>query len=89
MPVVDLALLVGAPATPPTRWVVVRTGGKRTVIAVESVEGVRTLASEALRALPSLATGAAQAAIAQLGILDAAVFAVLDAARVIELAEVR
>ncbi len=89
MPVIDLALLVGGRSNPATRWVVLRIGTKRAVLAVEAVEGVRVLATGDVGTLPSLATGAGHAAITQLGVLDEAVFAVLDAARIITLAEPR
>lgn len=88
-PVLDLATLVGGQSKPATRWVVLRVGAKRAVLAVEAVEGVRAIATGDVGTLPALASGAGQAAITQLGVLDAAVFAVLDAARIITLAEPR
>ena len=80
-PVVDLRLLLGAPAdVPPARWVSARLEERRVVLSVDGVVGMRTLPAEALGRLPGLLEGASAAA-ASLGVLDRQLLVMLQASR--------
>jgi purine-binding chemotaxis protein CheW len=83
-PVVDAGRLLGAGDDgQPTRFVVVRVGERRVVLAVEAVVGLRTLSAAALRELPPLIQEASADVIAAIGALDAALLVVLRAARLL------
>lgn len=85
VPVVDVAMLIGATTrTPPGRYVTLKLGGERQVgLAVESVIGVRELAIESLNEVPPLLSDAAPDVISAVTLLDAELVLVLQAARLI------
>lgn len=83
-PVVDGAKLLGGVASSsPGRFLAIRIGSRRAVVAVDAVLGVRALSSESIRALPPLLRGAAPEAIDEMGTLDGELLVVLGAARLI------
>jgi purine-binding chemotaxis protein CheW len=85
-PVVSLdALLAGAAASaaaPPGRFVLVRAGERRALLAVDAVLGVATLAAADAAAPPLLAT-AASGAVEALAARDGELLLVLRAARLV------
>jgi purine-binding chemotaxis protein CheW len=83
VPVVDLAVFLGdaAPA-PPGRFVVVRCGARRAVLAVEAVLGLSELARDAEGIAPLLGCAAA-GAVEALSASDRELLLVLRAARVV------
>lgn len=90
VPVVNLAQLLDAATAAatalPTRYVTVRLGQRVVAFAVSSVVGVRQLAADTLDTLPTLPAlikVTDNALLAAIGTLDADLFLVLEAARVI------
>jgi purine-binding chemotaxis protein CheW len=83
VPVVNLSRLLGAAAAQPTRLVCVRTEHGRIALAVDHVEGVRSLASESLHALPPLLQCADAQVVAAIGMLDAELLLVMQVARLL------
>lgn len=82
LPVVDLgALLGGDTPARPTRFVMVRVDGRHVLLAVEEVLGVRDLGQVAVERLPPLLGDGGGAAVASVGMLDAALLVVLQTAR--------
>jgi purine-binding chemotaxis protein CheW len=81
-PVVDLARLVSGVAGSPTRFVVMRTGDRTVVLAVDGVIGVRSVAADRIQALPPLLGDADADVVGAIGRLDAALFLVLQASRI-------
>jgi purine-binding chemotaxis protein CheW len=88
MPVMDLGrFLAGTPGPAPTtseRWVTVRAGERRMALAVDAVEGVRTVDPGHLATLAPLLRDADTAAVAALGVLDASLLVLLHAARLLD-----
>ncbi|MES2640781.1 MAG: CheW domain-containing protein [Myxococcota bacterium] len=89
MPVMDLGrFLAGTPGPVPesltARWVTVRAGERRIALAVDAVEGVRTVDAEHLGTLAPLLRDADTAAVAALGVLDASLLVLLHAARLLD-----
>lgn len=94
VPVVDLARILGPrgapapggapspPPPPPRRWVSLRTGTRRLVVAVGSVEGLSPPHLDA-EALPPLVGAACAGAVEALGVLDADLLLVLRASRAV------
>jgi purine-binding chemotaxis protein CheW len=83
LPVVDLgSLWGGGRAAPAGRFVTMRAGHGRVALAVESVEGVIDL-PEGLRGLPRLLGDAAGELVRALGVRDAELLLVLEAARLV------
>ena len=84
MPVVHLAVLLGgATSAPIERFVTIDTGGRRVALAVNAVVGIRTLAADALGALPPLLGNAPAELVDGLGVLDRDLLVVLRAARIL------
>ena len=81
VPVVDSGLLLGDQPTGAGRLVAVRAGSRTVALAVETVEGIRTIRPEAFSHLPPLLRDAAT--IAAVGILDAELVLFLRAARIV------
>jgi purine-binding chemotaxis protein CheW len=80
-PVVDLRVLLGAPAdSAPSRWVSARLQERRVALSVDAVVGTRTLEADALGRLPALLEGASDA-VASLGRLDQQLLVLLQASR--------
>lgn len=69
-PVVDLARLLGAPEQPPSRFVTVRAGNWRAVLATGAALGFTELSEEALDALPPLLSEASPGLASAIGRLD-------------------
>ena len=85
VPVVDLAVLLGAVAAPPgpeARFVTVRAGQRSAALAVSAVRGVSTLDAAELRHLPLLADSYA-GALDALRARDGDLLLVLGAARLV------
>lgn len=86
VPVVDARKLLGFPAAPATRFVVVRAGQRRIALAVDAVHDVVAIDREVVSGLPPLLGGVGgdrATAIAAIGARDAGLMIVLDAARVV------
>ena len=83
-PVVDAERLVGGRGSASFgRFVVIRTGERRAVLAVGAVLGVRALTRDSFDDLPPLLRGAGIEAVEGIGALDAHLLVVLEAARII------
>jgi purine-binding chemotaxis protein CheW len=81
VPVVDLRVLLGAPAdAPPSRWVSARLEDRRVALSVDEVLGIRALPPDALGRLPPLLEGAGSA-VGSLGVLDRQLLFLLQASR--------
>jgi purine-binding chemotaxis protein CheW len=83
VPVVNLSHLLGAVTAQPTRLVCVRTERGRIALAVDHVEGVRSIEPDSLRALPPLLQCADAEVIAAIGMLDAKLLLVMQTARLV------
>jgi purine-binding chemotaxis protein CheW len=83
LPVIDLAKLLGCGGNEPGRFVVIRSGNRKVVLAVEAVVGVRVAPAETLGDLPPLMSGAAAGAITSLGALDRELVLVLQTGQLI------
>src|SRR5262245_39375824 len=80
-PVVDLRVLLGAPAdTTASRWVSARLQDRCVALCVDEVVGTRSLNPETLGRLPSLLDGASDA-VASLGVVDHQLLVLLRAGR--------
>ncbi len=83
-PVVALGILLGAiERTPPRRFVLVRVGARRAVLAVDEVLGVEMLASRSLDASPGLLSEVLPRDVARIGVLDRSVLVMLEAGRLL------
>lgn len=82
VPVVHAARLLAHIAQPPTRYVSVRVGERRAILAVDEVLGVDEIETETLSRLPPLLHASAEV-VARLGTLDAELLCVLDTARLV------
>jgi len=84
VPVVHLAVLLGATSSAPVeRFVTVDAGGRRVALAADAVVGIRELGAAALGELPPL-LGTVQADLVEaLGVLDEGLLVVLRAARIL------
>jgi purine-binding chemotaxis protein CheW len=83
-PVLDLACLLGEPATArPTRLVSLRLPERTAALAVTGVEGLRTLPESIVERLPPLLAQAAQADRAAVASLDDRLLWILDAGRLL------
>lgn len=79
VPVVDMALLLGAaPIREPARLIVLRLGARAVALAVEAVIGVRAVAAGALQDLPPLLRDAGEA-VAAIAPLDHELLLVMQA----------
>ncbi len=84
VPVVNLALLLGMSGNgDASRYVTVRLNQRRVAFAVDSVAGVGQLATHSFQQFPALLGNTDQSIVAALGTLDADLFMVLEASRVI------
>lgn len=80
-PIVDAARLLGAEEARPTRIVTVKVGARTIGLAVDGVLGVRSIPEEARQELPPLLESASTDVVSAIGILDAELLLVLNAAR--------
>ena len=83
VPVVDLAWVLAAEESSPTRFVTVNADGRRVALAVDAVVGVREIPTGALHDLPPLLRDASVDAIATIGTLDATLLVVLHSGRLV------
>ena len=85
IPVIDLAALLEAGDCPETyaRFVTMRIGERRAVVAVQGVVGLRNLDMTELRELPPLLQGSESPLIQAIGGRDAQLLIVLRAARMV------
>jgi purine-binding chemotaxis protein CheW len=83
VPVLNLSCLLGSSAGHPTRFVCVNTDRGRIALAVDHVQGVRSIESDSLHALPPLLQCADAEVIAAIGMLDAELLLVMQTARLV------
>lgn len=84
VPVIDAARMLGvADATPPTRFVAIRIGARRAVLAVSAVLGVREIPRASLVQLPPLMGDASADVVEAIGTLDAVLLLVLRSGRIV------
>lgn len=83
MPVVDLAWILGADESQPTRFVTVSAEGRRVALAVDRVVGVRVIPASSLQELPSMLRDVRTDAVATIATLDAELLMVLRSGRLI------
>jgi purine-binding chemotaxis protein CheW len=83
MPVVDLARVLGGTDTKPARFVSMTTERGRIALAVDQVEGVRSLPPDVMQALPPLLQCADARVVQAIGTLDAELLLVLQIARLV------
>jgi purine-binding chemotaxis protein CheW len=69
-PVIDLALLLGAPRELPWRFVTIRVGEKQVALSVGAVAGIYDLDPRVMDQLPPLLRGASAEFVESVGILD-------------------
>jgi purine-binding chemotaxis protein CheW len=69
-PVIDLALLLGAPREMPWRFVTIRVGGKQVAMSVGAVAGIYELDPRAMDRLPPMLRGASTEFVESIRILD-------------------
>jgi purine-binding chemotaxis protein CheW len=85
--VIDAALLFGqgskTSAGARSRFVVVRSAGKKAALVVDSVSEVRAVAQAELGALPPLARAASSDVIAAIAAVDSGLVVMLEAARLV------
>jgi purine-binding chemotaxis protein CheW len=81
VPVIDAAALLGAQATEPRRLIALRAGARVVALACSAVDGIRALRTETL---PPLARAATPDFIATLARADGALLQVLEAARLLD-----
>jgi purine-binding chemotaxis protein CheW len=86
LPVIDAALLLAGQVSSPTRFVSLRVGERRVVLAVTEVLGARRVQGQVLQDSPALVAGAPEVRRA-LGVLDGRLLEVLESARLIGAAE--
>jgi len=84
VPVVNLATLLGMTTqNDVSRYITIRLDKRRVAFAVDSVVGVGKLATNSFQQFPALLGNTDQSIVAALGTLDADLFMVLEASRVI------
>jgi purine-binding chemotaxis protein CheW len=83
VPVVHLAGLLAAAASPATRFVTVNVAGRCVALEVDEVVGVRTLPAASLQNLPPLLHDADTDTVVAMRTLDAQLLIVLNSARLI------
>jgi purine-binding chemotaxis protein CheW len=83
VPVVDAGLLLGGKRSSPSRFVVLKVGERRVALAVETVVGVRSMASVALEDLPPLVRSIDSEMFVAIGALDAELLLVLTGGRIV------
>jgi purine-binding chemotaxis protein CheW len=85
IPVVDAAILFGAPEGPsrPTRFITIKTGNRRIALAVDAVVDLREIPSGVLSSLPPLLRDTHLDAIAAVGTLDAELLLMLRSSRLV------
>lgn len=69
-PVIELAVLLGAPSESPLRFMTVRAGGKQVALSVGAVARIFDLDPRVMGGLPPLLRGASADFVKSIGILD-------------------
>ncbi len=69
-PVIDLALLLGAPREMPWRFVTIRAAGKQVALSVGAVAGIYDLDPHVMERMPPLLRGASAEFVESIRILD-------------------
>jgi purine-binding chemotaxis protein CheW len=87
--VVDTARLLGRTEEASTRFVVVRTGDRRIALMFDEVIGVRRIVPAMLSELPPVVRSVAPDAVAAVGVVDAALLALLETASIVPAALLR
>ncbi len=82
-PVIDLARLLGATDSSPKRFVSMTTQRGRIALAVDQVEGVRSLPADIVHSLPPLLQCADSRVVDLVGALDAELLLVLQITRLV------
>ena len=82
-PVIDAASLLGGDASRPTRFVTVKTGTRRVVVAVDAVVGIVEIPPDAVDMLPPLFQSHGLDAFSAIGVLDANLLLVLQSTRLV------
>jgi purine-binding chemotaxis protein CheW len=80
VPVVDIRRLLGEGDLRPERFVTVRAGDRTVALAVGQVDGICTLRTESLRAVPPLLRSAGAGVVAAMGTVDTELLLVLRSA---------
>ncbi|MGA8709241.1 MAG: chemotaxis protein CheW [Steroidobacteraceae bacterium] len=83
VPVVNMPRLMGAAVAQPTRLVCVRTDRGRIALAVDGVQGVRSITADSLQALPPVLDCADTQFITAIGMLDTQLLFVMQTARMV------
>lgn len=83
VPVVDVALLLGASRNRSTRYVTIRAGARHVALEVDEVLGVRVLPLEKLQAVPPLFREAPADIVSAIGAADDKLLLVLRSARLV------
>jgi purine-binding chemotaxis protein CheW len=83
IPVVDLGAFLGAGGDPPTRWVTIRLGERRAVLAVSSVDGVHHIDDGRFGSLPPLLSIAPVDHIDAITVVDDVLVTVIRPARIL------
>jgi purine-binding chemotaxis protein CheW len=83
VPVVDVASLVGAEESCPTRFVVVTAGGRRVGLAVDDVLGVQVIPSGSLQDLQPFLGDASAEVVSAMGAVGTELVLVLRSARLV------
>jgi purine-binding chemotaxis protein CheW len=84
VPVVDLGELLGSQVHgTSTRYVIIRAGERMVALSVDAVLGIREIASSQLGHMPPLLRDAHAERIQAIGVLDAELFLVLNAAHLV------
>lgn len=84
VPVVDLGGLLGSEVrSPSTRFVMIRAGERTVALSVDTVQGIREVASSQLGDMPPLLRGAHAERVDAIGALDAELFLVLNAGHLV------
>ena len=84
VPVIDPARLLGGDPSSVRRFVVLRLGERRAVLAVDDIHGIQDLAGLGSESLPPLLHNPESEAIQAIGRLDHELLLVLQAARLVE-----
>jgi purine-binding chemotaxis protein CheW len=82
-PVINVSSLLSGETSPATRFVTVRAGTRRIMLAVDAVVGIIEIPPGSVDALPQLLQNAELAAISAIGVLDAELLLVLRSTRLI------
>ena len=83
LPIVNGAVLIGEPATPPGRFVTLQVGARQIVLAVQEVVGIAALAADLLEHSPPILARIQVETVATITALDSEFLWLFDAARIV------